>query len=102
MATLIRDGAVIETFQSVNDALAKLHQMVPYSWDWAHKYEGWDVLDEAGESVFFRPLKYKEIRHVKRLDTYAQHTGMYASRDSLHWLDESGNRCSTQNPFIGR
>lgn len=52
MYSLTRDGAVIETFLTANAALERLHNVQGQSWEWAHKHEGWDIVDENGKSIF--------------------------------------------------
>ena len=48
---LTRDGETVATAEDVNAALVLLHEVQPHSWDHALAWEGWDIVDENGQSL---------------------------------------------------
>jgi len=43
MFILSQDNVVKATADTYNEALYKLHDLQPMSWDWAMRYEGWSI-----------------------------------------------------------
>lgn len=48
VTVLAHDDIAVGVFDSIQDALAYLHSVVPYSWDHAIRHEGWQVANFIG------------------------------------------------------
>jgi len=61
MFYILKDGRIQEQTPTQNHALVRLQKLQPMSFDWATKYEGWEIID-------------LDEFHVRR----------------THWLDQTG------------
>lgn len=93
MYYLLRDGKIIEEFNSENKAWERLLKIQPMSTDWAIKHEGWEILDE--ETLYERKVQFLENYGLDESEVLEDDEGEFVILENQNYAHPTDEGAST-------
>jgi len=98
MFYILKDGRIQEQTPTQNHALVRLQKLQPMSFDWATKYEGWEIIDL--DELTVRRTHWLDITGTNENDVLEDEQGEYVIDVQENYAHPDDEGASTSEVIV--